>query len=364
MSITQKAFTKQEVFTKQKIFAFIMPFLAILLAFIIGGIIILTLGNNPFSAYAALFEGAVGNVAAINTTLIKSTSLIFTALCAVFAYKSGVFNLGGEGQFIMGAIASIAFSVTFTSLPGPVVLIISLLLGTISGALWAAIPGLLKAYRGVNEIIVSILLNYVAALFMSFLYNGPLKSGELPQTNAVIAAARLPKIFPGMRLNWGFFIAIVIAILVQYFLYNTSKGLKLRAVGSNPVASLVNGFGVKKYMLTAFVISGAIAGLGGSVELHGNSYRLMLGFGSGFGFDGVAIALIAGLSPIASVLVAIFFSILRNGANMMQITTGIPTSVASIIQALIIIFAVAGSIITNLPKIREYINSKRRVLNE
>lgn len=340
---------------KNNLIKFLVPVLSIFLALLTGALLISVIGGNPMEAYAYLIRGAFGSKSNIGETFVKSTPLIFTALAATFAYKCGVFNLGGQGQFVMGAVVSAAIATTNNGLSGVPLLVVSLILGALAGGLWGAVAGILKITRGLNELIVSIMLNYVAVLFMGYLYTVPLRDGSVPQTAAV--RVDLPRIVDGTRLHFGFVIAIVLAILMHYFMFHTSYGFKLRAVGMNRVAAFYNGFPVNKLMLISFVISGAVAGIGGSIELHGTQHRLMSGFGDGYGFDGVAIALIAGLNPIASVLVAYLFAILRTGATTMQVGTGMPTSVIDIIQALIIVFAVAGSALTNLPKIRQWIAS-------
>lgn len=345
---------------KKHLMKIVIPLVSVLLAFLVGGIVILSIGKNPLEAFGYLFQGAFGSKGAVSGTLVKATPLIFTGLAATFAYKCGVFNLGAEGQFIMGAVAAVWFSTTFASLPGPLNLLAGLALGIIAGGLWGAVPGLLKAFRGLNEMIVSILLNYVAALFMSYLFTGPLKEANIPQTAAVPAGARLPQFIPGMRVHAGLLIALAAAGIIYYYLFWTSGGMKLRAVGFNATASMVNGFAVRRYMLLSFIASGAIAGLGGVVELYGTSFRLMAGFGAGFGFDGVAIALIGQLNPLGTVLVAYLFAVLRMGANSMQVGSGIPTSVVGIIQALVIIFVVAGSAMTNLPQVKAFFQKMKR----
>lgn len=331
-----------------------IPVISVLFAFIVGAILIAAIGGSPGEAFTYLFKGALGNSTNFGKTLIKATPLIFTGLAATFAYRCGVFNLGAEGQLVVGAVTSIWISITVKSISGVPLLILSLVLGAIAGGIWGAIPGILKITRGLNEMIVSIMLNYVAVLFMSYLYTGPLREGSVPQTEAVSDSLKLGRIFEGSNIHVGFIIAIVLAIIIYYFLFYTSKGFKLRAVGMNDTASMYNGFSVKKYMLMSFIVSGAVAGIGGSVELHGMQYRLMSGFGSGYGFDGVAIALIGQLNPIGTVLVAYLFAVLRTGANTMQVGTGMPTAVIDIIQALVIVFAVAGSAVVNLPNIKQF----------
>lgn len=340
---------------KDNLMKVIVPVISILVAFIIGGIIILCLGKNPFKAYGFLFSGAFGSSRKIAQTLVIACPLIFTGLTASFAYKCGVFNLGGEGQFVMGAVASIFF-ITKSGIEGFPGILLSLLVGMASGALWGAIPGILKITRGLNEMIVSIMLNYVATLFMGYVYTTLLRDGSVPQTYAIPDSTKIPVISKGFPVHWGIAIAIILAIACYYFLFYTSKGFKLRAVGLNATAAFFNGFPVNRFILFSFITSGAIAGLGGSVELHGKQLRLMSGFGQGFGFDGVAIALIAQLNPIGTAIVAFIFAVLRKGASTLQTGMQVPTAVVDIIQALVIIFAVAGTALLKLPQIKQFLS--------
>ena len=289
---------------KKSLGAFLVPLLSILLAFVIGGIIMAALGADPFLAVKYLFQGAFGSKAGIGTTLAKATPLMFTALCACFAYRCGVFNLGGEGQFLMGSMAT---------------------------------------------------------LFMGVIYTSWIRDASVPQTPAIDDAVHLPRIISGMRMTWGLVIAVVVGLLLYYFLFWTSPGFKLRAVGLNQTASRFNGFPVRRYMLMSFIVSGAIAGLGGGAELLGTQFRLINGFGAGYGFDGVAMALIGQLHPIATMVVALFFAVLRVGSTTMQAATGVPTSVSDIIQALVIVFSVAGMALTKLPEFQSW---KSRVFSK
>ena len=329
--------------------SFLVPLLSILLAFIIGGIIMAALGADPFAAVKYLFQGAFGSKANVGTTLSKATPLMFTALCACFAYKCGVFNLGGEGQFLMGSIAAF-LTAYFTGATGFFGILLALLAGALAGGLWGLIPGVLKITRGQNEMIISIMLNYVATLFMGVLYTSWIRDASVPQTPAVDELVRIPRVISGMRFTWAFVLAVAVGLLMYYGLFWTSSGFKLRAVGYNMTASRFNGIPVRRYILTSFIISGAIAGLGGGAELLGTQFRLINGFGAGYGFDGVAMALIGQLHPIATMIVALFFAVLRVGSTTMQAATGVPTSVSDIIQALVIVFSVAGMALTKLPE--------------
>lgn len=338
---------------RERTLTILVPIISVLLALVVGGIVIACLGKNPIQGYALLFSGSLGTPQKFASSLVSACPLIFTALAAAFAYRCGVFNLGGEGQFIMGAVSAIVFLLV-TGIEGVLGTVLAILVGTVVGALWAALPGIMKITRGLNEMITSIMLNYVATLFMGFIYTNAFRDGGNPQTPSVADSVMLAKI-PGFRIHTGVILAIVLGLVVAYVISKTSFGFKIRAVGLNPLASKVNGFNVKFLVMAAFVISGAIAGMGGAVELLGKQYRLMSGFGSGFGFDGVAIALIAQLNPLASLIVAIFFGALTTGASSMQVGIMVPTAIVEIIRALIIIFSVAGVALIKLPKIQALI---------
>ena len=340
--------------------AVFVPLLSILLAFVIGAIIMAALGANPFEAFSYLFKGSFGTINAFGNTLNKATPLIFTGLCACFAYKCGVFNLGGEGQFIMGAITAcvVALVLGDKGIEGPLVCVLCLVLGTIMGGIWGFIPGILKITRGQNEMIISIMLNYVATLFMGVIYTNWMRDASVPQTLPVPKASQLARVFPRLRFTWGFVIAVVVGILMWFFLFKTSGGFKIRAVGYNQTAARFNGFPVLKLMFISFIVSGAVAGLGGAAELMGTQFRLINGFGAGYGFDGVSMALIGQLNPIATIIVAIFFAALRVGSTTMQAASGVPTSVSDIIQALVIIFTVAGMALVQLPEFQARVTRK------
>lgn len=341
--------------SREKLLTTLTPVVSVLLALIVGAIIIACLGKSPVQGYAAMLQGSLGSLSKVAKTLERSCPLIFTGLCAVFAYKCGVFNLGGEGQFIMGGCAT-ATVVLGLGLDGPVGMLCGLTAGIVVGGLWGLLPGIMKITRGLNEMITTIMLNYIAMYFMEYVFKNLLSDNGLPKTLAMPSAARLPGI-GGMHV--GVILAVLLGLFLWYLIFRTSFGFKIRAVGMNPIASRVSGFPVNRLVLLAFVISGAIAGMGGVVELLGKTpYRLAAGFGAGFGFDGVAIALISQLNPIAAMLVAILFGILNTGGTMMQSVIGVPTAIVDIIRGLIIIFAVAGMAIVKLPKIIAFFSSR------
>lgn len=339
---------------KQRLLIVLTPVIAIALALLVGAVIIAALGKDPIRGYVMLFYGSLGSPQKVAQSLVTACPLIFTSLAAAFAYKCGVFNLGGEGQFIMGAVAAAAFC-ALSGVEGIVGTLGALAIGAVVGAAWGALPGVMKITRGLNEMITSIMLNYVATLFMGFVYTTALRDGTTPQTPAVAESVQMARMSDVFRIHPGVLLAIALSFALYYVTFHTSFGFKIRAVGMNDEAARVNGFPVRRLVMLAFLISGAIAGLGGSVELLGKQYRLMSGFGTGFGFDGVAIALIAQLNPIASLLVAIFFGILRAGSIALQIAINVPTAIVDIIQALVIIFAVAGVALLNYPKFKQFI---------
>ena len=334
---------------KKRLETILVPVISMVLAVLVGCVIMLFLGKDPLIAVSTLFKGAFGTKGSIGTTLTKATPLIFTGICCCFAYKCGVFNLGGEGQFIAGSIAGYltAHCLGLTGFPG---ILLSLAAAAAAGALWALIPGILKIRRGQNEMIITIMMNYIATLFMGVVYTNWFRDADVPQTVQIDAAQKLPQVIPGMRFSWAFIIAVLTAAAAWYWLFRTAEGFRMRAVGFNQTASRFNGFPVNSLLLSSFAVSGLIAGLGGGAELLGTQYRLINGFGAGYGFDGIAIALIGQLHPIATVFVAVFFAALRAGSMAMQAATGVPTSVSDIIQALVIIFSVAGMAIVKLPE--------------
>ena len=344
----EDAAVRDDAQRRERVLTLLIPVVSVLLALVVGGIVIACLGKNPFEGYATLFRGSLGSVQKVAASLASACPLVFTSLAAAFAYRCGVFNLGGEGQFIMGGIAA---SVTCLSLgiEGPLGMLAAIAAGMVAGGIWAAIPGIMKVTRGLNEMITSIMLNYVATLLMGWVYTGPFRDGTKPQTPSVADGVMLPRI---AYVHVGVIIAAVVAVAVWFVIYHTSFGFKIRATGMNQEAARVNGLPIKALLLAAFVISGALAGMGGSVELLGKQYRLMNGFGAGFGFDGIAVALIAQLNPLGSLLVAVFFGILSTGATAMQVGIRVPTAIVDIIRALIIIFAVSGIALVRLPRMR------------
>jgi simple sugar transport system permease protein len=259
------------------------------------------------------------------------------------SYSAGVFNIGAEGQLQLGALmtavvaTSTAFSSSFTQIPT------ALLAGAISGAIWGLIPGLLKAYKGFNEIVVTMMMNYIAILLVNYFLEGPMEAPHsfYPQTVPFAKTAWLPDLIPNTDLHYGLFIVVALFFLLWFMLFKTPLGFKFRAVGLNPEGARYAGINVKKIMVLSMVISGALAGLGGAVQVMGVQRRLTEGFSPGYGFDAIAVALLANLNPIGVFFSAFFFGALRNAATGLQVDLGVPVSFVHVVQALAILFVIA-----------------------
>lgn len=257
------------------------PLLAIFLSFIIGSIFIIAVGKNPIVAYAALFSGSLGGLPKIGETLLKTTPLIFTGLSIAFAFRAGLFNIGAEGQYIMGAISTVAAAWIFRDLPGAILVVVIIFAGAIGGGLWAAIPGILKAKLGVHEVIVTIMLNYTALFFSNYVVRKVLNPSLLQGTEQkaytvlIPEKARLTQLhefipqFEYSSVNTGIFIAIFCAFVIYFLLFKTTLGYELRSVGNNRYAAEYGGISVSKNIVLSMVISGMLAGLAGAATVAG-----------------------------------------------------------------------------------------------
>lgn len=325
---------------KEPLTQMLISLVAILFAFLVGGIIIFCLGQNPFEAYAVLIQGAIGTPAAFAASLTKSVPLILTGLAIAFGQKSRVFNIGAEGQFLVGALAASIVG-TSVSLPMPLHILLCLLAAVAAGMLWAAIAAFLKYTRNVHVVIATIMLNYIATLFVQYMVTGPFKepNSTLDATAQVAATAKLPLLFPRpFNLNIGFLIALLMIAFCWFTLKHTTTGYEMRAVGMNPNASRVGGINIAKNMFMALVVSGALAGLAGGIDLCGSTFRVVAGSSPGYGFNGIPVAMMANGNPVGILFSAFLLGAMRNGALTMQIQTGISQDIIDIMQGLVIIF--------------------------
>ncbi|HEY3315339.1 MAG TPA: ABC transporter permease [Bacillota bacterium] len=321
----------------------VTPVVAVAASLLIGSLVIAALKVNPLVAYGYLFRGAVGNLGQLTGTIVNAIPLIFAGLAVTVAFRGSIFNIGGEGQIYFGALFAILAG-TMLKLPPGIHLIVALAAGALGGLLWALIPGYLNAKRGLNEVIVTILMNYIAQWFVAYLVHGPIREpGWNPQSAMVEATARLPILIRGTSLHWGIFIAIAAAILVHLLLTRTGLGFAIRMVGSNREASRYAGINSAQVVILTMCISGALAGLAGATEMLGVRYRLLDGFSPGYGFDAIAVAMVGRTTALGTVLGALFFGALRSGATVMQSGTGLPIVAVYFIQGLVILFMIAGS---------------------
>lgn len=348
-------------FARSALDALLIPTLSILTAVVLGGIIIISVGGNPFVAYAGLLQGSFGSASALSETAVWATPYIFAGLGVALAFKGGLFNIGAEGQLALGATTAALIGYALPEwlgfdLPRIIHLPLVIIMGAAAGALWAAIVGYLKAYTGGHEVINTIMMNYIALNTISFLLNGPMKD---PNPNNVIArtpliaeSAQITPIFEGLRVHWGFVLALLAGYLVWWMLNKTTLGFEIRTVGSNPDAAKYAGVNVKQIIILTMAFSGMLAGLAGTFEVTGLNNRHELGFSIGYGFDAIAIALLGKSHPLGVVLASILFGAMRNGATRMQFLTQLPVDLISMLQALILLFVAADAIIRYIYRIK------------
>jgi simple sugar transport system permease protein len=324
----------------------VFPVIAILLSFIIGAVIVLATGNDPIAAYVALTEGAVGDQLALGRTLLYTTPLIFTGLAVAVAFRAGLFNIGGEGQVYMGAITAAWLGVSLGWL-GPVAIPFVLAGSLLAGFLWGAIPGVLKAHFGAHEVITTIMLNYVGIYLAYYLANNPLhQKGPIPGTETIDYASRIPTIGGALgRANYGFFIAILAAIVVYLLLWRTSRGFQLRAVGLSPGAANYAGMRLGVNTVLALAIGGSLAGIGGGVEILGVYGNMDVPWVANLGFNGIGVALLGRNHPVGVVLGALLFGGLSSGAQEMQFATNVPLELADVLLAVILLLVTATKLV-------------------
>ncbi len=379
----------------ERSFSILIPMLAILAAFAVSGLFILAWGANPLAAYKALFSGAFGSPNAIATTLERTTPLILTGLAVTYGYRSGFFNIGAEGQLYMGAIAAVWVAIMFPNWPAWLLLPACVVASGLMGTIWVMLPGYLKAMRGINEVLTTLLMNYIAIQYFEWvirvdhiqegitMFGGVkpvwtfvnwigLKDPTQPylQSAFLVKATFMPSLKSLLETGWvkallgstswyqelikipalaRMTLAPVIAILVAGFMFflmfKTVTGYRSRAVGVNPEAAKFMGINVSRTLFITALISGTLAGLAGGLEVLGTQHRVIPGFLVNAGFDGIPVALIGQLHPFGAVLSATFFGAMRAGSNKMQVITSVPVAVVYIIQALAIMFAIAGTTI-------------------
>jgi general nucleoside transport system permease protein len=323
------------------------PIAAIVAAMAASAVFIVAAGVNPLDAYAAMVQGSVGSPNALAVTGVRMTPILLTGLAVALSFRAGLFNIGAEGQLYLGAAASSLVALAPLGVPAPVHIVLALLAGFIGGALWILVPAYLRAYRGVSEVVTTLMLNFVGILVVSYLVDpsiGPMgeRGASYAQSVPIEASARLPILMERTSLHAGLLIGIAVAVGLYLVIRYTPFGFRLRMLGANPVAARFAGVHSARQMLLVMLLSGGIAGLAGAVEVMGLRHRLFDHFSPGYGYDGIAVALLAGANPLAVMATAGFFGALRAGSSLMQQVTRIETSIVLIIQALTILFVIAG----------------------
>ena len=337
----------------------LVPVYAVLAATLLGGLVILAAGRNPIVAYSALSSGAFGSPQAVATTLARSTPYIIAALAVAFGFKAGLFNIGAEGQLLVGALvgAWVGAGAAVAGLPGVLAIPAVLLAGVLGGLVYGAIPGALKARTGAHEVIVTIMLNNIAVRMAEWLISSTqpllLRNPDASQavTTPIADAARLPSV-GGTALDLGFAVALALCALVWFVLQRTTFGFEIRTVGANPHAARYAGMSVQRTVIAVMATSGALAGVAGSTALAGGSGAITAGSFSNIGFDSIAIALLARANPFAVIPAAILWASLLVGAPNMQLQAGVSSDLVRIVQGLIIVFVAADAIVRYLFRIR------------
>ena len=333
----------------------LIPLCAVLLALAIGAVMLLALGADPISGYTTMFGAAFGNLEGFSETAVKAIPLLLVGVGICIAFRTNVINIGGEGQMVMGALLATTVALTFPDLPPQVLIPLVLIAGAMGGAFWGAIAGALKAWFNVSEILSTIMLNIVAVQFMNYLLRGPLmdpaevaRGTGIPQTMRLSPNADLPILIQGMRLHLGVVIALVVAVGAWFLLWRTSMGYRLRAVGYNPDAARYAGISVPANITTALAFSGAMAGIAGAILVFGSeSHRMVTdgsstGFTGSAGFNGIVVALLAGLHPLWSIPSALLFGGMLVGANALQRAAQVPSALIIALNGLIVVFVVSS----------------------
>ena len=331
--------------------------IALLASLLVSALLVDLAGGSAWDAFVSLIQGGFGDWGTFLETLVKSTPILLTALAAIVAYRAKLWNIGMEGQLFAGATTAYLAYVALPGLPVWLHLIIIAIAGCLGGALWAVIAALLKAYFNVDEIITTVMQNYIITYLLALLLSSVWREqGSIyRQTPQLPAAYHWPFLWPNSRLHIGFALAVLAAFLVWYLLQKTPLGYEIRSVGFNSLASRFKGISIHGTWIVTMLISGALAGFAGVGELFGVQHRLRMDLSTGYGFIGIIVAMLSGLDPLLAVPVSIFFGGLLNGAILMQIITKVPTALIEVVEAIILVFLLVSQVLVSykfLPKSR------------
>jgi ABC-type uncharacterized transport system permease subunit len=314
----------------------------VILAFLLVGAALMPFGVNPLNVYGAMLLGSLGSLNAIGETLIYAAPILLTSLAAIVCFRAGMWNVGADGQLYLGAVAAVWIGFNPWSLPSFLIIPAMGIGAFVAGALWGGVPGILRTRFGANEVIVTIMMNFLSVILVTYLISGPWASGLTPVTKPISPEAHMPILVPGTRLHVNLLVAIAAAICVHWLLKYSVYGYQVRAVGQNPRAARVAGMPVERVAFLSFLIAGGIAGLAGLGEVAGIHHALPNQLSPGFGYTGIAVALLADLNPLGAIASAFFIAALNVGANAMQRAIGVPVALVWVIQG-IILFALLAS---------------------
>lgn len=330
--------------------------LAVMAVMLLGAIILWAIGADVVKTYLVILTEPLKNKIGVTEVLLRMIPLTIIALGITVAYRSGIINIGAEGQMAIGILATTAIALVFPNLPRSVLIPFAMLAGAVGGAAWGFIPGFLKAKLEVSELLSTVMLNYIAAQLYTFFLRGPmLDPAEItmgsgtPQSMRLTRNLDLTRLIPGTRLHTGIFIALGLAVIMYILLWKTSFGFKMRAAGASERAARYSGINVPKYLIISMMISGAFAGIAGSIEIAGVHRRAIEGVTSGYGFSGIVVALFGGLHPAGILPAAFFFGLLLYGADMTQRLVGVPANMVQVLQGIIILVIVATKMVLSNP---------------
>ena len=333
----------KKINTSKRIINLLNILVIIAIVMVVATLLILAANKSPIKAYEAFVFGIFGTMNGFVEIFVKASPLIFAGLGIAVAFKSGFFNIGAEGQILMGAIGASVVSIFLTDIPGPLRILLSIVVAFIFGGLWALIPGLLKIKFNISEIITTIMFNYIAINITALLVRGALmdKSGYLPHSEMIDESARLPELLPPTRLHAGFILAIIMVFVIWLIMKKTTIGYELQVVGINKRAAKCNGISVMKNIIISAFLSGGLAGLAGMGQVLGIQHRLLEGISGGYGYTAILVSLLGFNNPIGVLISSIGFATLQVGSNTMQRQLGIPASIVLIIIGLVVLLILA-----------------------
>lgn len=337
----------------RKIPGSVISLLAVLFGLLAGAVLMAATGHNPFEGYSYLFEGGLKNAERVGNTLATATPIVFTGLSVAFAFRTGLFNIGAAGQMLFGGFCATAVGLTY-DFPRPILLLTMILAGFLGGALWALVPGILKAKFNVHEVVSTIMMNWIS--YWTIYYGVPAffkgefletESRKLPEAST-LRVSFLSDWFGGSYINLGLFLAVIFVILAAFVINHTTLGYELKAVGFNRDSAEYAGMPVNRSIILSMLISGGLAGLAGVAQYAGNASNIQIGILPAQGFDGIAVALLGNNTPVGVLLSAVFFGLLYSGRGFMNAMTDVPPEIADSIIAIIIYFAATSILIERL----------------